>query len=179
MPWITDNSTARTFTSHFSHQADTVCQMIHSVHYSWQIHLYLSEKVFSQLNNKKAPRFLSVSTVMVDFIERMSFGIQQWSINWFCLAAGFFCRSTHRWIQLKWPWTETQCVCVCVWYYFNTYFSLFFLLFLFIFCPSVSHVLYLLTIHSPWSCYLSISLHAVLWTIVYIMNKSFNQTCNF
>lgn len=45
--WNSDITTVRTFTSHFSHQADTGCRMIHSLHYSWQIHLYLSAEILS------------------------------------------------------------------------------------------------------------------------------------
>lgn len=58
-------TTVRTCKSHFSHQAGTGCRMIHSVHYSWQIHLYLSVEILSQLYNKRPPVFPSVSSVIL------------------------------------------------------------------------------------------------------------------
>ncbi len=56
--WNSNITTVRIFTSHFSHQADTGCWMIHSLHYSWQIHLYLSEEILSSWTIREHHCFL-------------------------------------------------------------------------------------------------------------------------
>lgn len=119
-----DITTVRTCTSHLSHQADTGCRMIHSVHYSWPIHLYLSVEILSQLNNKRTPLFPSVSSLMLDFIERMPFG-KNWSVDWFCVTAGLFCSNTHRYtvsvykcLGITLPWTIQDPLTLHISFYF-------------------------------------------------------------
>lgn len=67
--------TVKTFTSHFSHQADRLLGDSFSSLFMINPFVSVSGVEFLSQLNKRAPLLLSVSSVMLGFVERMPFGV--------------------------------------------------------------------------------------------------------